>query len=485
MPLFDKLRTWLKDIYTQLTGSEIDVQLNQPMRDLYSAMLGEAKTPETEVTPASAPQTADKELADFISNKRQQGISDEQIYVGLLQSGFKAADLQDYFNLKARQTVSSQIEENGPVKDEARIAADEAAGLYVRRTAEQLEMEMESMTEEEAGAMIENFAESANLDGAVTITIQKILEKKARGEDVQEDFEKLIATGTNLGRALQAFTRLKNQSGALRARSIIGKLKQALPTAIKNKLIALGDAYDEAKVKMQNAKAAAENNPSGQSPVAGKTNIQYFKQQLENVRNIGEQFASVARPYMSKKSFTDTFGTLIRGNLLTPTSGIINITSNIVKAIFNVPINLVASGMSKLSSTEGTMRGWDYYKYGRKFGFKTGVKKGIDILKKGNQPETSQGLQIESGFNGFKSFSEFFGGMFAKAQGMSNDDIAVQYGYSLNEAGKIPVKEKAIKFIEGTFGIPAETFFRLMSSVDAVFRNMAYYSALSEQAKLS
>ncbi len=39
--------------------------------------------------------------------------------------------------------------------------------------------------------------------------------------------------------------------------------------------------------------------------------------------------------------------------------------------------------------------------------------------------------------------------------------------------------------LEGTFGVPAETFFRLLGSVDAVFRNMAYYSALSEQAKLS
>ena len=396
--------------------------------------------------------------------------------------------MEDFFNLETRKTVAGQIEENGPMKDEARIAADEAAGLYVRRTAEQLEMEMDGLTIEESQALIDNFSNASNLDAAIANQIQNILEKKARGEDVQKDFETLIATGTNLGRALQAFTRLKNQSGALRARNLLNKLKQEgkkIPDAIKNKLLALGDAYDEAKAKMNNAKAAAQNNPNGQSPVAGKSNIQYFQQQLQNVQNIGQQFASVARPYMSEKSFTDTFGTLIRGNLLTPTSGIINITSNIVKAIFNVPINLVASGVSKLSSTEGTMRGWDYYKYGRKFGFREGVKRGVDILKKGNLPETSQGLQIESGFNGFKSFSEFFGGMFAKAKGMSNEDVAAQYGYNLNEKGKIPNKEKAIKFIEGTFGVPAETFFRLLGSVDAVFRNMAYYSALSEQAKLS
>jgi len=492
LPMFDKLRTWLKDIYTQLTGSEIDVQLNQPMRDLYSAMLGEAKVPETEVTPATAPQTADNALADFISGKRNQGISDDQIYVGLLQAGFKAADLEDFFNLQTRQTVASQIEEEGPMKDEARIAADEAAGLYVRRTAEQLEMEMDGLTIEESQAMIENFANSSNLDAAIANKIQDILQKKAEGKDVQKDFEALIATGTNLGRALQAFTRLKNQSGALRARNLINKLKQEgkkIPDAVKNKLLALGDAYDESKAKLNNAKVAAENNPSGQSPIAGKSNIQYFQQQLANTQNIGQQFASVARPYMSEASLSGTFGTLIRGNLLTPTSTIINITSNAVKAVFNIPINLISSGFSQLTSlvggTKGTMRGMDYYKYGWQFGFMTGVKKGVSILKKGNLPDTSQGLQIEPGFNGFRSMTELFGSLLAYAQGKTSADIAAEYGYNLDQSGKIPNKEKAVKTLEGIFGVPAEAFFRLLGSVDAVFRNTAYYSALSEQAKLS
>jgi hypothetical protein len=132
------------------------------------------------------------------------------------------------------------------------------------------------------------------------------------------------------------------------------------------------------------------------------------------------------------------------------------------------------------------MRGKDYYKYGWKYGFMTGIRKGTEIIKKGNIPETSQGLQIEPGFNGFRSMSEFFGGLVAKyVQGKTDADIAAEYGYNLNQAGKIPGKEKVVKMLEGTFGVPAETFFRLLGSVDAVFRNMAYYSALSEQAKLS
>lgn len=487
IPLFDKFRTWFMDIYKQVSGSEIDVPLNQPMLDLYAAMLGEAKRPETQAIEAQVPKTVDSELADFIS-KQKDKFSDDQIYTGLLQAGFKAADLEDFFELQTRQTVASQIEENGPVKDEARIAADEAAGMYVRRTAEELEKEMNSLTIEESQALIENFSSASNLDAAVAKQIQNILEKKANGEDVTKDFEELIATGTNLARALQRFTMLKNQSGALRARNLVNKLKQEgkkLPEQIKKKLLELGDAYDQAKVKMNNAKTAAQNNPTGQSPVSGKTNMQYFQQQLQNLQNIGQQFATVARPYVSEASFTSTWETLIRGNLLTPTSTIINIASNAIKAIFNIPINLIASSLSAVAPTKGTMRGWDYYSAGWKYGFTTGIQKGVSILKKGNLPESSQGLQLEAGFNGFKSMSEALGSVFAKIQGESDADIAAEYGYNLNEKGKIPNKEKAIKAIEGTFGVPAEIFFRLLGSVDAVFRNMAYYSALSEQAKLS
>jgi hypothetical protein len=491
LQVFDKLRTWLKDIYTQLSGSEIDVPLNQPMRDLYAAMLGEAKAPEMQVTETQAPKTADAELADFIQSKKDQGISDDQIYTGLLQSGFKAADLEDFFNLRTRQTVASQIEENGPVKDEARIAADEAAGMYVKRTAEELEKEMDSLTSEEAFSIIE-YISQGNADAAISLAIQNILAKKALGENVQDDFNKLIEAGTNLGRALQAFTRLKNQSGALRARNIINKLatdKKKLPTSIKEKLIELGDRYDQAKINLNNAKDAAMANPLGQSAKLGKSNIDYFQEKLKEFNEVGKEFSKVVRPYTSKVSITDTAGTILRGNLLTPSSTIINITANTAKTVFNIPINLTASLMSQaaelVGGTKGTMRGWDYYT--KNWSYKLqGFKKAGEILREGNVPDTSKGLQTDSNFNGFKSLSEMLGFAYGKIiDKKSDEELAAEYGYSLNEAGKIPKKEVFIKTIEGTFGFPAEVFFRILGAGDAVFRNVAYYSALTEQAKLS
>lgn len=492
LQIFDKLRTWLKEIYTELTGSEIDVQLNQPMRDLYAAMLGQVEAPETQVTAEEGPKTADRELADFIQSKKDQGIPEEQIYTGLLQSGFKAADLEDFFNLKTRQTVASQIEEEGPMKDEARIAADEASGMYIRRTAEQLEMEMDSLTAEEAFTIIEHISQG-NADVAISVAIQNILAKKALGENVQKEFDQLIEVGTNLGRALQAFTRLKNQSGALRARNIINKIevkdKKKLPAVIKQKLIELGDKYDQAKLNFSNAKEAALTNPMGQSIISGKANIDYFQEKLKEFEKVGKEFSKVVAPYTSKTSITDTAMTIMRGNLLTPNSTVINITANTAKTIFNLPINLIASLnsiiASKAGGTKGSMRGWDYYTGAWKYKLR-GFKKAAEILKEGNVPDTSKGLQLDTNFNGFRSLYEIVGSVYAKIIDKKTDEeIAAEYGYSLNAMGQIPKKEKLIKTIEGTFGFPAEVFFRILGAGDAVFRSTAYYSALTEQAKLA
>lgn len=40
--VFDNFKTWMTDIYKGIKGSEIDIKLNKPMRDLYDTMLGES-----------------------------------------------------------------------------------------------------------------------------------------------------------------------------------------------------------------------------------------------------------------------------------------------------------------------------------------------------------------------------------------------------------------------------------------------------------
>jgi hypothetical protein len=49
--LFDKFKQWLTDIYNGITDSQIDVQLNRPMRKIYSQMLGKEIQPPKDLSP--------------------------------------------------------------------------------------------------------------------------------------------------------------------------------------------------------------------------------------------------------------------------------------------------------------------------------------------------------------------------------------------------------------------------------------------------
>jgi antitoxin component YwqK of YwqJK toxin-antitoxin module len=493
--LFDKFSTWLKEIYESLAGSDIDVRLNGKMRDLYSVMIGETKPAEfKQEVEGTRPQTFTNELDSFIRDRRAQGMSEDQIYQGLLEAGFKLEDLEDFFSIKTKKTVKSNLEKDSQFQQEASMIADEAAGVYVARTTEELIKEMNSTSLEEQTAIIDFLSETGNLDAAVTKYIREIIEAKAKGEDVTSAFETLVSLGTNVARVLQRFTELKKQSMAIRTESIIKKFedksKNKIPEAIKTRLRQISELFDKKKQEYNEAMKLAGQNAFGQSPISGKTNMEYYQDLQKQLESLSETYSALAIPYIEKVSFGKTVRTLIQGNLLTPTSGIINITANVIKSVLNVPINLVSSLLSKAKAsiygtTSSTNRGAGYYGAAWKYGFMEGGRRAWNIIKKGNIPETIQSLEVDNGFNGFKSFGEMVGSLYQLTiGGMSNEEIATKYGYSLNEQGKIPKKEVVNKVLEGLTGWNAEVFFRLLGSADAVFKNMAYYSALHEQAMI-
>lgn len=63
--VFEKFKTWLADIYNGIKGSDIDIELNDDMRSIYTQMLGKDAVPtkKTKATPALPAETIDKLLA--------------------------------------------------------------------------------------------------------------------------------------------------------------------------------------------------------------------------------------------------------------------------------------------------------------------------------------------------------------------------------------------------------------------------------------
>jgi hypothetical protein len=488
--MFNKFREWLLEIYNSLTSSEIDVKLTPQVKDIYAAMLGEPRV-EQKVEPAmAAPQTFTNELSTFIGERRSQGLSDDQIYQGLLEAGFKLEDLEPFFDTATRRTVESNLDPDSPFRAESVMMADEASGNYVKRTADELLKEVNSMSAEEQEAVLDSIAENSMMDVAVYKLIQDIITKQQKGEDITSDYERLVAIGTNLGRALQRFTELRKRSMSLRTESLIRKFEQdkkrTIPQAIKERLKTISTQFDKKKEEYEKARQLAGENASAISPIDSRyTNMELFKKLERELEGLAETYAKLSAPYVDKASYSKTAKTLIQGNLLTPNSGMVNIAANTVKSILNVPVNIISSIISKFfPGTTSTYRGLGYYGAALKYGFMQGGRNAARIIRKGNIPETIQTLETQNGFNGFRSLSQLLGSLIDAARGESSEEIATKYGYSLNQAGKIPNKEKAIKAWEGIVGLPAELMFRFLGSADALFKNTAYFGALYEQAMI-
>lgn len=75
--IFDKFKTWLTDIYNGITGSDIDIELNEPMREIYAKMLGaEAVKPaKAKKAPKSAPKVITSEtIKEIVPEKTIEAV---------------------------------------------------------------------------------------------------------------------------------------------------------------------------------------------------------------------------------------------------------------------------------------------------------------------------------------------------------------------------------------------------------------------------
>jgi len=116
--VFDRFKAWLTDIYNGITGSEIDIELNDEMRSVYSAMLGEGV-----VRPKKTQKTKYKETFDDVDGLLFQ---DGTLYQGedVTKRHTEAVNkLIDNYEKQGRKDVSKSVrdylEERGnPVSEQ-------------------------------------------------------------------------------------------------------------------------------------------------------------------------------------------------------------------------------------------------------------------------------------------------------------------------------------------------------------------------------
>jgi len=505
--LFTKFKTWMISIYSEITGSPIDVALNTKMREIYSTMLGDTTTREELSDTGTEPLSfSEKDMIEsFVNQMKSQGKTDEEIYRGLIEeNGFTPSDVSEFFSLRAKQTVQAELEQTGTFKEEAAAISDEIK-YNTERNAKELIMEMDRINVDEAKGILYAFQQLPNIDVAVAKVITEILAKKAEGKSVLADFGMLAETGTNLGRALQRFKMIKAEQASYTLSAMVQDLTskgRQIPAKTLRALDEQAKKVDKLTKEYENAKKQAEkfdflNNESPLRP--GMSNIDYFELTQNNLRDARAEFGNNLKPWARLSSITDLWSTLIRGDLLTTKSLITNITASVVKTAVQGFSNTVSAGISSARALltgqkKSTFKGLEYYKSGlksiigrdiqsNKIVAGPALKQAKQYLMNGHSTDASSRFEIERGFNGFKAFAEFFGAMIAKSKGASQEQMANDYKFALDEKGEIKKKDIILRAIEGTLGLPAEAMFRMLGAPDAVFKNTAYFSGLYQEAR--
>lgn len=493
--LFKKFKEWMLSIYGDLVGGPLDVALTPKIRDIYATMLGETTLKDELIEEENQPLTFSEKdmLSSFIDQMRAQGKSDSDIYRGLVEeNGFTPSDVSEFFSLTAKKTVQTELEQLGTFKEEAASISDEIK-YNTERNAQELTIELQRINEEEARGILYSFRQLPTLDVAVSKVIIDMLEKKANGESVIADFALLAETGTNLGRALQRFKMIKQNQASYTLSAIVKDLSsksRQIPKQELKRLDTEAKALDKLTKEYENAKRQVEkydllNNESSLRP--GMSNLDYFNYTKKRLEDARKTFAISIKPWARKSSSSDLWSTFIRGSLLTPTSTIINITASAVKTVVQGLSNTIATNISSLRSLfpgqkKTTFKGAQYYKYGLSSLKNEALAQAKQQLVYGHSTDASSRFEVERGFNGFKAFAEYFG-MVINSRTMSQNDLAAKYKFALGEDGKIKNKDKFLRLLEGTLGVPSEFMFRMLGAPDAIFKNTAYFSALYQEAR--
>jgi hypothetical protein len=294
--------------------------------------------------------------------------------------------------------------------------------------------------------------------------IELINRYRTEGKDVMPVIENISKAGTAMGQLIRQYGELKGSTPEGMVNVVEKNLEKAnryLTQEQRDKLTDLADKDIKARqlLKDQGAKTKilfTEDNINQYNKLKKEAEDSYIKL---------AQYIQIITP----KKFWDIMGMTLQGNLLTPMSQITNIYANLMNIPLTSASNTIAAPIDVLHtiitgktrettiSPKVVLEGIKGFGYGLKEAGKQ-IVTGVPIQEK---------AELTRGFQPLRSLQQAFSGK----------DMPVDI------KGKIPVKDRVNKFIEGTVGIPAESMFRLLNLGDKPFYRMGERMALYRIAK--
>ena len=303
------------------------------------------------------------------------------------------------------------------------------------------------------GDALDNLA-TRNDDVGVLAGIELINRLEATGNDIgiAGVLDRLAAMGTTAGRILRHMAELKTSTPQGMANVIIKKAEaqgKILSEDQKNRILDATKEYMDAYRKTQDLLERG---------IAGENVEDEFKKARKALNETQTKLDTLANKY-TEKSWSEIGTQLVQGNLLTMMSQARNVLYNLANIIPKTIIDITSMPTSKAFELLGlhkekrklSLAGYLYAM--RKFG--AGAVEAMEQVITGREEDMSE-WRMSRGFMPIRSLMA----------AMSSD---LPEGSTLRSE----INQRAKLLVQGTFGIPAETMFRLLSLGDVPFRRFA------------
>lgn len=469
----DQIKKLYKDTFTEADVKQVDETLNrknfndskEKLRETLDKVFTKQAIGEK---PASLPELYNA-LVDFIKQAiklygpKIKSARDVAKYTGVkynkaLKDAYKEATTGKKISEDKMRGFPKRIKEFQEFKN-IKLDIEENPELrYTPQKFADIKEKLKTMSEKEIVAAtddIYNFrlAEKNNNVG-VLAGIELINRYRAQGKDVMPVIEHLSKAGTTMGQLIRQFGELKSSTPEGIVVTIdkkLGFIGRKLTDQQKQDLKSLSEDYLNKKQRLneqveKTKKEFTDNNVNEYNKLKKEVDGSYIKLAQKTQR-------------LMPKDFWDMMGMTLQGNLLTPMSQITNIYANLMNIPITSGASVIATPIDALHTVvtgkprattinprvilEG-LKGFGY-------GFKESAKQILTGVP------TQEKAELKTGFQPIRAIQQAFSGK----------DMPV------NVKGKIPVKARINKIIEGVVGAPAEVMFRFLNLGDKPFYRMA------------
>ena len=324
---------------------------------------------------------------------------------------------------------------------------------------------------------------------SVLIGAELIKRYTAEGNDAKllETIERMAKMGTTVGRMLRHFGEIKNTTHAGIASAVVAMAARAGRTLNEVQLKRLNDlalALFNKQVEAKNLMLDAIHSPSKANDEA----IKKTEKELSIATKQLDDFISTVIP----KKYSDLFGAIMQGNLLTPISQVFNIWGNVANTftrqfLVNPPAALIDAVRAFASGKDREVKpSVGAFLFGLKRAAFMGVPESFRYMFTGRKPSDELfEYEYRRGFIPLQAMVAALSdtrvaNAINKAAGR---EVIAPNQLARLENGEVSVSDRVKKFTEATFGIPAEVMFRTLTLGDRPFSRFAEGIEIYRQAK--